>query len=183
MFVSTAYAQAAGGAGGGGFEALLPLILIFVVFYFLLIRPQQKKMKVHREMLGAMRRGDKVVTGGGIIGTITKVDNDQEVTVEISKDVKVKVRRDLISMVLSKTEPQAGSVPQAANEDKRPGGILGKLLGGGAKPQQAANAPAPEAANEALETDADASSDDQTDDQADDQAGDESGDKSDKKSD
>ena len=84
MFISPAYAQAAGASGGGeAFQAFLPLILIFVVFYFLLIRPQQKKMKQHREMLAAVRRGDKVITGGGIIGTVTKVENDEELTVEI----------------------------------------------------------------------------------------------------
>ncbi|MDA0704906.1 MAG: preprotein translocase subunit YajC, partial [Proteobacteria bacterium] len=132
MLISPAYAQS---EGIGGFDpmAFLPLVLIFVVFYFLLIRPQQKKMKQHREMLSTMRRGDKVVTGGGIIGTVSKVDNGHEVTVEISKDVKVKVRRDLISMVLSKTEPVAGQPPQAANED-RPQSLLGKLFGGGAEP-------------------------------------------------
>jgi preprotein translocase subunit YajC len=151
MFISTAYAQAAGGAAGGSsMQALLPLVLIFVVFYFLLIRPQQKKMKQHREMLGAIRRGDKVVTGGGIIGTVAKVDNENELTVEIAKDVKVKVNRELISAVLSKTEPQAGQA-KPANEDKPQGGLLGRLLGGGAKPRQpAANEPAekPEAAND-----------------------------------
>ena len=105
MFVSPAYAQAAEGGGGGGLEAFLPLILIFVVFYFLLIRPQQKKMKEHKAMLGAVRRGDKVVTGGGIIGTITKVIDENEVTVEIADGVKVRVQRGLISSVLSKTQP------------------------------------------------------------------------------
>ena len=104
MFISPAYAQGAGG-GAGTFEALLPLILIFAVFYFLLIRPQQKKMKQHKEMLGMMRRGDRVVTGGGIIGTITKVLNDNEVTVEIADGVKVRVQRGLLASVLSKTEP------------------------------------------------------------------------------
>ena len=133
MFISPAFAQATGGGGGGGFEAFLPLILIFVVFYFLLIRPQQKKAKQHRETLAAIRRGDKVVTGGGILGNVTKVDNDYEVTVEIAKDVKVKVRRDLISAVISKTEPQAAT-SQAANEDKPRGGILQTLLGFGARP-------------------------------------------------
>ena len=111
---------------------MLPLILIFVVFYFLLIRPQQKKMKLHRQTIAAIRRGDKVVTGGGIIGSVAKVDNEHEVTVEIAKDVKVKVRRDLISAVVSKTEPQA-STPSAANEDKPRGGILQNLLGFGPK--------------------------------------------------
>ena len=105
MFVSPAYAQAAEGGGGGGLEAFLPLILIFVVFYFLLIRPQQKKMKEHKAMLGAVRRGDKIVTGGGIIGTITKVIDENEVTAEIADGVKVRVQRGLISSVLSKTQP------------------------------------------------------------------------------
>ena len=105
MFVSPAYAQAAEDGGGSGIEAFLPLILIFVVFYFLLIRPQQKKMKEHKAMLGAVRRGDKIVTGGGIIGTITKVIDEIEVTVEIADGVKVRVQRGLISSVLSKTQP------------------------------------------------------------------------------
>lgn len=108
MFVSPAYAQAAGGAGGGGLEAFLPLILIFVVFYFLLIRPQQKKMKQHKELLANIRRGDKVVTGGGIIGTVTKVGESDELTVEIAQDVKVKVDRSMIANVLNKTDPVAG---------------------------------------------------------------------------
>mgnify|MGYP006123258725 CR=1 FL=1 len=105
MFVSPAYAQAAGVSGGGGLEAFLPLILIFVVFYFLLIRPQQKKMKDHKALLSAIRRGDKVVTGGGILGTVTKVIDDDEVSIEISDGVKVRVQRALISTVISKTEP------------------------------------------------------------------------------
>ena len=105
-FISPAYAQAAGGAGGAsGLEAMFPLILIFVVFYFLLIRPQQKKAKEHKAMLEAVRRGDKVVTGGGIIGTVTKVSDDQEITVEIADGVKVRVQRGLLAAVLSKTEP------------------------------------------------------------------------------
>jgi preprotein translocase subunit YajC len=108
MFVSPAYAQAAGG-GGSGFEALLPLVLIFVVFYFLLIRPQQKKMKAHKGMLSAIRRGDKVVTGGGIIGTVTRVIDDNELTVEIAKGVRVKVQRGTISAILAKTEPAKGA--------------------------------------------------------------------------
>ena len=105
-FISPAYAQAAGGTGGAsGLEAMFPLILIFVVFYFLLIRPQQKKAKEHKAMLEAVRRGDKVVTGGGILGTVTKVSDDQEITVEIADGVKVRVQRGLLAAVLSKTEP------------------------------------------------------------------------------
>ena len=113
MFISSAYAQGAGG-GGSGLEAMLPLVLIFVVFYFLLIRPQQKKMKDHKEMLVNIRRGDTVITGGGITGKVTKVDNEHEVTVEIAKDVKVKVQRSLISGVQTKGEPAKGG---AANEN------------------------------------------------------------------
>ena len=74
MFISTAWAQGAGAAGGSGLiQAVIPLVLIFGVFYFLLIRPQQKKVKQHREMLNNIRRGDRVVTGGGIFGTVTNL--------------------------------------------------------------------------------------------------------------
>lgn len=156
MFISEAYAQTAGGAGAGGaFQAFLPLILIFVVFYFLLIRPQQKKMKQHREMLDAIRRGDKVVTGGGIMGTVTKVDNDNEVTVEIAKDVKVKVQRGTISAVVNRTDPVSGA---AANDSQKSGGLLSGLFGGGQKP--AAEEPKAEAPKDEPQADADASGDD-----------------------
>ncbi len=133
MLISPAYAQAAAPAGAG-LESLLPLVLIFVVFYFLLIRPQQRKMKKHKEMLGAIRRGDKVVTGGGIVGTVTKVNDEREVTVEIAKDIKVKVHRELISTVMAKTEPVKGEgkAKQAANEDSAGRGapsLLGKIFG------------------------------------------------------
>ena len=110
-FISPAYAQAAGGAGASGIEAMLPLLLIFVVFYFLLIRPQQKKAKTHKAMLEAVRRGDKVVTGGGIIGTVNKVIDESEISVEIADGVKVRVQRGLLAAVLSKTEP--------VNDDKK----------------------------------------------------------------
>ena len=118
-FISPAYAQAAGGAGGAsGLEAMFPLILIFVVFYFLLIRPQQKKAKEHKAMLEAVRRGDKVVTGGGILGTVTKVSDDQEITVEIADGVKVRVQRGLLAAVLSKTEPVKED-KKSKKEDKK----------------------------------------------------------------
>jgi preprotein translocase subunit YajC len=89
------------------FIQLAPLILIFVVFYFLLIRPQQKRMKEHREMLAALRRGDRIVTGGGIIGQIVKVGDD-ELTVEVTEGVRVRVLRSTVSSVLSKPEPARG---------------------------------------------------------------------------
>ncbi|NNL34962.1 MAG: preprotein translocase subunit YajC, partial [Silicimonas sp.] len=86
MFVTPAYAQAAGGAGGA-FASFLPLILIFAIMYFLLIRPQQKKVKEHQAMVEALRRGDQVVTAGGVVGKVTKVRDDGEVEVEIAQGV------------------------------------------------------------------------------------------------
>ncbi len=104
MFVTPAYAQSAAG-GLGGIGQFMPLILIFAIMYFLLIRPQQKKMKEHRNMVAALRRGDQVVTQGGIIAKVTKVKEDNEVEVEIASGVKVRMVQSTISTVLSKTEP------------------------------------------------------------------------------
>ncbi|MEQ8390476.1 MAG: preprotein translocase subunit YajC [Thalassospira sp.] len=119
MFISTAYAQAAGGAdGAGALMQFAPLILIFVVFYFLLIRPQQKKQKEHKAMLGAIRRGDKIVTAGGLIGTVAKVIGDDELSVEIADGVKVKVARGMVSSVLSKTEPAKSDTKDDKEEDE-----------------------------------------------------------------
>ena len=108
MFVTPAFAQTAGGAGAG-LASFVPLILIFVIMYFLLIRPQQKRMKEHRTMVDALRRGDQVVTQGGLIGKVTKVTEDGELEVEIADGVKVRVVRQTIASVLSKTEPAANS--------------------------------------------------------------------------
>ncbi len=117
MLISPAYAQAAGDPAGM-FTSFIPLILIFVVFYFLLIRPQQKKAKEHRSMLEALRRGDRIVTAGGLVGLVTKVaPEDREVTVEIAEGVRVKIMRDMIATVTSKTEPVAAK-PAAENENK-----------------------------------------------------------------
>jgi preprotein translocase subunit YajC len=118
MFISPAYAQAAGGDAGSMFSAFVPLILIFVVFYFLLIRPQQKKMKDHKAMLDAIRRGDKVVTNGGIIGLVTKVVDDRELQLEIADNVRVRVLRDMVASVIGKTEP-APSDKKDGDKDKK----------------------------------------------------------------
>jgi len=118
MFVSPAWAQGAGGGGLGGMEQLLPLVLIFVVFYFLLIRPQQKKAKVHREMLGNLRRGDRIVTNGGLIGTITRVPNETELIVEVADGVKVRVLRGMIAESLSKTDPAHAKSKKDKDQDK-----------------------------------------------------------------
>ncbi len=110
MFVSAAYAQTAGGTGGlaGGLGGILPIILIFGIMYFLMIRPQQKKMKEHKAMVAALRRGDQVLTQGGIIGKVTKVKDDaNEIEVEIAEGVKIRVMRHTITAVLNKTEPSA----------------------------------------------------------------------------
>lgn len=88
-----------------GFESLIPLILIFGIMYFLLIRPQQKKLKEHQAMVAALRRGDQVITQGGLIGKVTKVKDDNEVEVEIASGVSVRVVRSTIATVTSKTEP------------------------------------------------------------------------------
>ncbi|MGE0723617.1 MAG: preprotein translocase subunit YajC [Alphaproteobacteria bacterium] len=102
MLISPAFAQSAGGGQGDLLMSLAPLVLIFVVFYFLLIRPQQKRAKDHKTMLTALRRGDKVVTGGGIVGTIARVPNDDEIVVEIAEGVRVRVLRSTISAVLTR---------------------------------------------------------------------------------
>ncbi len=88
-----------------GLESFIPIILIFVIMYFLLIRPQQKKIKEHKNMVDNLRRGDQVLTQGGILGKITKIKEGEEVEVELAKDVKVSVIRSTIVNVLSKTEP------------------------------------------------------------------------------
>ncbi|MDA7963356.1 preprotein translocase subunit YajC [Ruegeria sp.] len=90
---------------GGAIAQFLPLILIFGIMYFLLIRPQQKKMKEHKAMVEALRRGDQVVTQGGLIGKVAKVKDDGEVEVEIAEGVKVRVVQATIAQVLNKTEP------------------------------------------------------------------------------
>ena len=104
MFISPAYAAGASGPGAFDIMSLLLLILIFVVFYFLLIRPQQKKAKEHREMLTALRRGDKIITNGGIIGQITKVVNENELELEISDGVRVRSARGMVASIYARTE-------------------------------------------------------------------------------
>ncbi len=129
-------AQAAGGGDGSGLVQLLPLVLIFVIFWFLLIRPQQKKMKAHKAMVAAVKRGDKVVTAGGIYATVTKVVSDSEVQVEIAENVRVRVVTHTLQDVVTRTEPAKGKgQPAAANDQPaKPKGILSGLLGlGGGK--------------------------------------------------
>ncbi len=106
MLITPAFAQAAGAQGGGGIlVSMLPFVLIFVIMYFLIIRPQQKRVKQHQEMIKNVRRGDTIVTSGGIIGKIVKVIDDGEIQVEIADNVKVRVSRAMIAEVRAKGEP------------------------------------------------------------------------------
>ena len=88
-----------------GIQSIVPFILIFGIMYFLLIRPQQKKLKEHQEMVKALRRGDQVITQGGILGKVSKVKDDNEVEVEIAAGVNVRILRSTITSVINKTEP------------------------------------------------------------------------------
>lgn len=127
MLISPAFAQAAGGAGGGAPDMLLqfaPFLAIIAVFYFLIIRPQQKRAKEHREALAAIRRNDRIVTTGGLVGIVTKVaDGDDMLTVEVAPGVRVQVVRTMVAEVRGKGQP-ASSKPsgrgkgKAAKDDK-----------------------------------------------------------------
>ena len=102
MFASPAYAQAAGAAAPGGGPAMLmqfaPLIFIFIIFYFLMIRPQQQKMKQHRQAIDAVQKNDMIVTAGGIVAKVTRVE-DNEVEAEIAPNVRVKLLKSTIAEV------------------------------------------------------------------------------------
>jgi preprotein translocase subunit YajC len=110
MFITPAFAQGSlfgGGAGGEGgmLVSLLPFILIFVIMYFLILRPQQKRVKSHQEMVKNVRRGDTVVTNGGLIGKVTKVIDDDQIEIEIADDVRIRQLRQMLSDVRAKGEP------------------------------------------------------------------------------
>ncbi len=107
MFISPAFAQAADAAPGGDlFGFIIPIALMFGVFWFLVFRPQQKKQKQHREMIGALKRGDQVITSGGIFGRIAKVEGNNICYVEIAPNVKVKVAQSTITDIVARPEPE-----------------------------------------------------------------------------
>ena len=108
--------------------AFLPLILIFGVFYILLIRPQQKKVKQHREMLNNLRRGDKIITSGGIIGTINKVADNRELQVQISENVEIKIAPGMVADLYISSEKDKKQ-PAKENKSETKGGLLTGLLG------------------------------------------------------
>lgn len=105
MFISPAFAQTAGSSNASLVSNLIPFVLILGIMWFFMIRPQQKKMREHRAMVDGLRRGDQVVTAGGIIAKVSHVKDDGEVELEIANGVKVRVIKSTITNVLSKTEP------------------------------------------------------------------------------
>jgi len=108
--------------------AFLPLILIFGIFYILLIRPQQKKVKHHRDMLNNLRRGDKIITSGGIIGTINKVSDNRELSVQISENVEIKIAPGMVADIYIQPEKvKKNQTPKNIEEKK--GGMLSGLFG------------------------------------------------------
>jgi preprotein translocase subunit YajC len=105
MLISPAFAQGLGGGDNPLTSFLIPMVLVFVIFYFLMLRPQQKRVKQHQEMIKNVRRGDTVVTNGGLVGKVTKVIDDDQIEVEIADDVRVRQMRSMVSDVRAKGEP------------------------------------------------------------------------------
>ncbi|MFK8251472.1 preprotein translocase subunit YajC [Ancylobacter terrae] len=105
MFITPAYAQAAGPGGSDMLMSLLPFVLIFVIMYFLILRPQQRKVKQHAEMVKGIRRGDTVVTSGGLVGKVSRVIDDAEIELQVGEGVKVRQLRSMIADVRAKGEP------------------------------------------------------------------------------
>src|SRR5689334_5276819 len=106
MFISPAYAQAASPFGGDSMlVSLLPFILIFVIMYFLILRPQQKRQKQHQEMVKNVRKGDTVITNGGLIGKVTKVVDEEQIEIEVSDGVRVRQAKSMLADVRAKGEP------------------------------------------------------------------------------
>ena len=141
--ISDAYAQSAPAAAAGfDFMSLLPLVAIFVVFYFFLIRPQQKKAQHQKDMVNSLRRGDSIVTAGGLIGSISKVVNDQEIEVEIADGVKVKVARAMVVNVVSKSHP----VAEKADPSEKKESVEARVTKAAAKPKAKVKTAAPKKA-------------------------------------
>lgn len=120
MMITPALAQATGTSPGGGdiFQMLLPLVLVFGIFYLLVFRPQQKKMKELQEMINSVKRGDTIVTTGGIVGKVIRVGADGEVRVEVAEGVQIRLLKGAIAEVRGKTDPVREKVREAANEDE-----------------------------------------------------------------
>jgi preprotein translocase subunit YajC len=122
MFITEAYAQGAPAAGGGNFLIqLLPFVMILGIMYFLIIRPQQKRLKEHRDMIASIRRGDTVVTAGGLVGKVSKVIGEAELQVELAEGVRVRVVRSTIAEVRTRgdvRDVEARKAMARANDDE-----------------------------------------------------------------
>ncbi|MBX6329493.1 MAG: preprotein translocase subunit YajC [Pseudolabrys sp.] len=107
MWFTPAFAQGSSPLGGDGgiLMSLLPFVLIFVIMYFLILRPQQKRVKQHQEMVKNVRRGDTVITNGGLVGKVTKVIDDDQIEIEIAEDVRIRQMRSMLADVRAKGEP------------------------------------------------------------------------------
>src|SRR5262245_8349138 len=105
MLISPAYAQSPLGGGTDMVTSLLPFVLMFVIMYFLILRPQQKRVKQHAEMVKNVRKGDTVITSGGLVGRVTKVVDDDQIEVEVAEGVRVRQMRSMVSDVRAKGEP------------------------------------------------------------------------------
>ena len=135
MLITPAHAQSLfGGGSSSTLVQIAPLALIFVVFYFFLIRPQQQKAKEQKAMLAAIRRGDRIVTGGGLIGTVSKVSGDGEVLVDLAEGVRVRVVRSTIASVIGRGEPAtAKGGKDAGDDDEADGASAGDKAKAGGK--------------------------------------------------
>lgn len=118
MFITPAYAQTSGGAAGSILELLFPLVLVGLIMWFLVIRPQRQQQKSREEMLNKVKRNDTVVTGGGIVGKVTKVVDDAEIEVQIAPDTKVRIMRAMIADVRVKGEPVNDNATKPAKKAK-----------------------------------------------------------------
>jgi preprotein translocase subunit YajC len=115
MLITPAFAQTGLGGGSDMMMSLLPFVLIFIIMYFLILRPQQRRVKQHQEMVKSLRRGDTVISSGGLVGKVTKVVDDDQIEVEIADGVRVRQMRSMVSEVRAKGEPvkdEASARPQ-----------------------------------------------------------------------
>lgn len=132
--ITPAFAQTTGPIGGGALDFLIPMIPVFAIFYFLVIRPQQKRLKEHQAMIDAVKRGDTIVTTGGIIGKVVRIGAEGELRVEIANNVQIQIVRSAISEVRTRGEPvrETEDKPAAPSKGGKP--VKGKPEPAAAKP-------------------------------------------------
>jgi preprotein translocase subunit YajC len=131
--ITPAFAQTTSPIGGGALDFLIPMIPVFAIFYFLVIRPQQKRMKEHQAMIDAVKRGDTIVTTGGIIGKVVRIGAEGELRVEIANNVQIQIVKSAISEVRAKGEPVREAEEKPASKGGKP--VKGKPEPASAKPE------------------------------------------------